>query len=99
MQQCANKGMSTVISVHLHLTQAVVLLGLILYGAGIISVNEKGSVVVGSPKKSVAFNSPRNAASPPSTPKRSKRGNEPLGTVTTPAGRRSARLARTRKED
>lgn len=37
----------------------------------------------------------------PSTPKRGRtpRESEKLGTIATPAGRRSARIARTRKED
>ena len=75
---------------------------LVLLGAGItvqkVNVEKASPMVAGSPKKAVTINAPRTPGTPPSTPP-SKMQPEQLGTVATPAGRRSARLARRRKED
>jgi hypothetical protein len=52
-----------------------------------------------SQEKEANSSSPAKEDVAPSTPKRTRGTSKPLGTIETPAGRRSARIATRRKED
>lgn len=78
----------------------VVVIGLIGF---LIVIGMSRMSAVKDEDKNVEFESSSLSSPAPTTPKRSTRKTTPLskkeGSVQTPAGRRSARLARTRKED